>query len=67
VTVRFLEVAQRELDEAIAHYNDQSPGLGDAFLLETVAALDRIRDFHAPGIRSVRARDAAGCAAFLTG
>jgi plasmid stabilization system protein ParE len=45
VTVRFLEVAQRELDEAIAHYNDQSPGLGDAFLLETVAALDRIHRF----------------------
>ena len=45
MTVRFLEVAQQELDEAIAHYNGQSPGLGDAFLLETLAAIDRIRRF----------------------
>jgi toxin ParE2 len=45
VTVRVLEVAQQELDEAIAYYNGQAPGLGDAFLLETVAAIDRIRRF----------------------
>ena len=45
MTVRLLEVAQRELDEAIAHYNGESPGLGDAFLLELLAAIDRIRRF----------------------
>jgi len=45
VTVRVLEVAQQELDEAIAYYNSQAPGLGDAFLLEAVAAIDRIRRF----------------------
>jgi hypothetical protein len=45
VTVRVLEVAQHELDEAIAYYNSQAPGLGDAFLLEAVAAIDRIRRF----------------------
>lgn len=39
MTVRVLEVAQQELDEAIAYYNGQAPGLGDAFLLETVAAI----------------------------
>jgi len=46
VTVRVLEVAQQELDEAIAYYNSQAPGLGDAFLLEAVAAIDRIRRFR---------------------
>jgi len=45
VNVRVLEVAQQELDEAIAYYNSQAPGLGDAFLLEAVAAIDRIRRF----------------------
>lgn len=45
MTIRVLEVARQELDEAIAHYNGQAPGLGDAFLLESVAAIDRIRRF----------------------
>jgi plasmid stabilization system protein ParE len=45
VTVRFLEVAQRELDEAIAYYNSQVPGLGDAYLVESVATIERIRRF----------------------
>ena len=45
MTVRVLEVAQQELDEAIAYYNSQAPGLGDAFLLEAVATIDRIRRF----------------------
>lgn len=45
MTIRVLEVARQELDDAIAHYNGQAPGLGDAFLLETVAAIDRIRRF----------------------
>jgi plasmid stabilization system protein ParE len=45
VNVTFLEVAQQELDEAVAHYNAESPGLGDAFLLEVLAAIDRIRRF----------------------
>lgn len=45
MTVRVLEVAQQELDEAIAYYNGQAPGLGDAFLLETVATIDRVRRF----------------------
>ena len=45
MTVRLLAVAQQELDEAIVYYNGEAPGLGDAFLLETVAAIDRIRKF----------------------
>ena len=43
--VRVLEIARLELDEAVSYYNNQAPGLGDAFLLETVAAINRIRQF----------------------
>lgn len=51
--VRFLEIAKRELDEAISYYELQLPGLGDVFLLETVATLHRIQAYpkawHSPG------------------
>jgi plasmid stabilization system protein ParE len=40
--IRFLEAAQKELDEAIAYYNYERPGLGEAFLTEVLNALDRI-------------------------
>ena len=42
MTIRFLDVAQQELDEAINYFNTESPGLGDDFLQETLKALDRI-------------------------
>jgi plasmid stabilization system protein ParE len=42
VTVRFLQTAEIELDEAIRWYEAQAPGLGDAFLLEVLAATDRM-------------------------
>jgi hypothetical protein len=29
--IKFLEIAQVELDDAIEYYNYESPGLGDAF------------------------------------
>ncbi len=45
MNVRVLEIAQRELDEAVSYYNAQVAGLGDAFLLEAVAAIERIRQF----------------------
>jgi hypothetical protein len=32
--IRFLEIAQIELDETIEYYNSESSGLGDSFLLE---------------------------------
>ena len=32
--IRFLEIAQIELDEAIEYYNHETPGLGEAFLTE---------------------------------
>jgi hypothetical protein len=30
--IRFLEIAEIELDEAIAYYNHEATGLGEAFL-----------------------------------
>ena len=43
--IRFLEIAQIELDEAIEYYNHEATGLGDAFLTEILNALDRIGKF----------------------
>ena len=43
--IRFLEIAEIELDQAIEYYNYESPGLGDAFLTEALKALDRIGEF----------------------
>jgi plasmid stabilization system protein ParE len=42
VTVRFLRIAEIELDEAINWYESQAPGLGDTFLIEVLSAVDRI-------------------------
>ena len=43
--IRFLEIAQRELDEAVDYYNAQATGLGDEFLIEVLNALERIRHY----------------------
>ena len=43
--VRFLEIAEIELDEAIRFYNYEASGLGDEFLAEILGALDRIAKF----------------------
>ena len=40
--VRFLQPAQYELDEAVDYYNAQVPDLGQAFLFEVLASLDRV-------------------------
>jgi toxin ParE2 len=45
VTVRFLEIAEIELDEAINWYGEQAPGLGDAFLIEVLSAANRVERF----------------------
>jgi plasmid stabilization system protein ParE len=42
VTVRFLEVAEIELDHAVQWYESQAPGLGDAFLIEVLSAAERV-------------------------
>ena len=45
MSIRLLEPAQAELDEAIGWYTEQAPGLGDAFLLETLKVLKLIEQF----------------------
>ena len=42
MTIRFLAPAQAELDEAIEWYAKQAPGLGDAFLLETLKTIQLV-------------------------
>ncbi len=60
MSVRLLESAELELDEAIAYYNAQVAGLGDAFLIEALKVFDLIERYpHAwhplgDGIRSCR-------------
>jgi len=52
-----LEPARRELDEAIAWYAAQAPGLGDAFLLETLKVfrlMQRYPDAGHPLHQSIR-------------
>ncbi len=43
--ILFLETAQIELDETVEYYNLESVGLGDAFLLEVLNAIERIKHF----------------------
>ena len=43
--IRFLDVAEQELDETVEYYNAELLGLGDQFLLEVLSALERIRQF----------------------
>ncbi|MBU1614144.1 type II toxin-antitoxin system RelE/ParE family toxin [bacterium] len=43
--IRFLKIAQVELDETVDYYNSESPGLGDEFLLEVLDTLKRIKQF----------------------
>lgn len=45
MNILLLEPAQAELDEAVAWYSGQAPGLGDAFLLETLKTLKLIGRF----------------------
>ena len=41
--IRFLEVAQQELDEAVLFHETQTHGLGQVFLAEVLADLDLMR------------------------
>jgi plasmid stabilization system protein ParE len=43
--IRFLEIAEIELDEAVRFYSHELPGLGDEFLTEIMQTLDRIARF----------------------
>ena len=43
--IEFLEEAQLEFDEAIEYYDNESTGLGNAFLEEVLNTIDRITKF----------------------
>lgn len=43
--VRFLDVAQDELDATVEYYNRELQGLGDQFLVEVLSSLERIKQF----------------------
>ena len=45
MTVRIISSAKAELNEAVAYYNEQCPGLGFEFAAEVKAAVARITDF----------------------
>lgn len=45
MSIRLLEPAQIELDEAISWYAEQALGLGDAFLIEALKTLRLIEQF----------------------
>jgi len=45
MSVRLLEPAQLELDEAIAWYGALAPGLGDAFLIEALRIFRLIEQY----------------------
>jgi toxin ParE2 len=45
MNVRLLEPAEQELDEAVAYYNAQADGLGDAFLLETLRIFGLVKQY----------------------
>lgn len=45
MNIRLLEPAQAELDDAVAWYSQQAPGLGEVFLLETLKTLKLMAQF----------------------
>jgi hypothetical protein len=45
VTIRFLEIAEIELDEAVRWYDGQAQGLGTSFLIEVLSSVTRIADY----------------------
>lgn len=45
MTIRFLKIAEIELDQAIQWYRAQAPGLDNAFLIEVLSAADSIERF----------------------
>ena len=45
MNVRLLEPAEQELDEAVAYYNAQVDGLGDAFLVEALRVLGLVKQY----------------------
>ena len=59
--IRFLDIAQFELDESVEYYNSELAGLGDEFLIEVLHALERIKHFSYFLINSAPAINPASC------
>ncbi|MEO5354076.1 MAG: hypothetical protein H7835_12810 [Magnetococcus sp. XQGC-1] len=64
--IRFLEAAQRELDEAVLFHEAHACGLGRMFLAEVLAAME-LAAIRRPGIPSVPTPGVAVCGVFLVG
>jgi plasmid stabilization system protein ParE len=45
MNIRFLKLAQKELDDAVNYYNRESAGLGYEFLSEVFTTIDRIIEY----------------------
>ena len=45
MTIRFVELAEAELDDAVRYYENESSGLGAEFLAEVISAVNRIAEF----------------------
>ncbi len=45
MTVRFLEIAEIELDQAVCWYEAQAPGFGRAFLVEVLSTANRVQRY----------------------
>lgn len=58
MNVKLLAPAQHELDEAIAWYAAQAPGLGDAFLVEALKTITLITR-HPHGLAPAEPADPA--------
>jgi hypothetical protein len=67
VKVRFLEIAEIELDQAIHWYRAQAPGLDNAFLVEVLSRQTASRAFLRLGIRAAKVFAAAVSAGSRTG
>ena len=58
MNIEFLEIAEKELDEAKEYYDTQHSGLGDQFIIEIISVLERIKQhpnaWHPLGKRTRR-------------
>lgn len=57
MSIRLLDAAETELDEAIAYYNALTALLGETFLIEVLRTIDRVAS--SVGLASARRRHTA--------
>jgi hypothetical protein len=64
--IRFLEIAQIELDDSIDYYNSESDGLGDEFLVGRFMHWIGLRISRRHGTRLQTSLADVSCVVFLT-